>query len=130
VVTPRQVERMIDIVSNMIVTVLVVATIFEDLGINIVQLLVMTPEMLRVIIARYFVFFWVCHLTLLVVVLVEGYVGMYVRDKYPEAYRARYLPTVASIILVLSFLSFLAFRRMLDFILMACSVTCLIARGE
>ncbi|RLG80490.1 MAG: hypothetical protein DRO40_11110 [Thermoprotei archaeon] len=126
----RQIEKMIDVVSNLLVTVLVVATLFEDLGINIVQLLTVTPEMLRFLIQRYFVFFWTCHLTLLVFVLIEGYVGMYMRDKYPEAYKSRYIPTVSTILFILAFLSFLAFRRFLDLFLMICSVACLIGRGS
>ena len=127
--TEEQMERLFDVISNLVVTVLVIATLFEDLGINIVELLMMTPEMLRHLLERYFTFFWMCHLTLLAFVAVEGYIAPLVRNRYPEAYKTRYLPAVATVTFILAFISFLAFRRPLDLFLMICSVAVVVARG-
>ena len=128
-ITEEQIERLTGVLSNMVVTVLVVATVFEDLGINIVQLIAMAPSVLQELLREYFVFFLACHWLLLIFVVAEGYVGAYVRNRYPEAYRSRYLPAAATVLFILSFLSFLTFRRFLDLFLMVCSPTVLLTRG-
>jgi|GEM_PF-5533862 len=124
----KDIEKKINILSNLLITILAISTLFEDLGINIVELIKLTPEMIRVVLERYFPFFWGCHLTLLFVVIIEGYVGTYVQEKYPDAYKTKYLPTVSMLIFVLAFISFIAFRRFLDLFLMICSFACIISR--
>ena len=128
-VSYRKMEKMIDIISNFLVTVLVVVTFLHDMGIEITKLIIIAPEIVQKMIEQYLPFFWGIHIALLFVCLVEGYIGSYVRTHNPKAYREKYIPTVSMIIFVLAFLSFLAFRSLLDLILMLSACTCIIAGG-
>jgi len=127
--TERQIERLCEVASNLVVTVLVVATIFEDLGISLPELILLAPSVLQQLLREYFFVFIMCHWLLLVFLLVESYVGAYVRSHYPDLYQTRYLPAAATATFVLAFLSFIAFRRFFDLFLMVCSVTVMFTRG-
>ena len=125
----EQMERIINAAMNVVITMLVVFGIFQDLGISIEEMIRITPEMLQMLLEQYFVFFWMVHWALYIFILAENYLGGYLKVKYPEAYRKRYLPAAASILFALSLLSYIAFRRFLDLFLMVCSAAVMLSRG-
>jgi len=121
----RTLEATITVISNIVMTLLVIIAVFEEFGITLPKLILLTPKVLRMLIERYFYVFIITYNVMLILVLFDTYAKSYLK-KYREVYIKKYLPTVSSILLGLSIINFIVFRTVICLIILVCSAVTLV----